>query len=135
MGTYFFIQNIDRILNWKLLSSCRKMKMAVVMLRIGAIFALLYVAPAALQLRRIFNACNMLKNKCVKYKNYFPLFSSGIKTIILPKANRKDLHELADEVRAEMTFHFVEHVHDVLRIAIPGLTPLAPTQHFEEVPA
>ena len=60
---------------------------------------------------------------------------SGIRTIILPKANQKDLAELADEVRAEMTFHFVEHVHDVLRIAIPGLSPLAPVQHFEEVPA
>ncbi len=60
---------------------------------------------------------------------------SGIKTIILPKANEKDLHELADEVRAEMKFHFAEHVHDALKIAIPGLAPLAPRQHFEEVPA
>ena len=59
----------------------------------------------------------------------------GIKTIILPKANQKDLHDLADEVRAEMEFHFVAHVHEVLRIAIPGLAPLAPKQHFEEVPA
>ncbi len=59
----------------------------------------------------------------------------GIKTIILPKANEKDLHDLADEVRAEMEFHFVGHVHEVLRIAIPGLAPLAPKQHFEEMPA
>jgi ATP-dependent Lon protease len=60
---------------------------------------------------------------------------AGIKTILLPKANQKDLHELADEVRGEMKFHFVEHVHEALRIAIPGLTALAPIQHFEEVPA
>jgi ATP-dependent Lon protease len=60
---------------------------------------------------------------------------AGIKTILLPKANQKDLHELSDEVRAEMEFHFVEHVHEALGIAIPGLAASAPIQHFEEVPA
>lgn len=59
----------------------------------------------------------------------------GIKTIILPKANEKDLHDISEEIRGEMQFHFVEHVHEVLRLAIPGLAPLAPVQHFEEVPA
>jgi ATP-dependent Lon protease len=60
---------------------------------------------------------------------------AGIKTILLPKANQKDLHELSDEVRSEMKFHFVEHVHEALAIAIPGLAASAPIQHFEEVPA
>ncbi|MCC6536625.1 MAG: endopeptidase La [Bryobacterales bacterium] len=59
----------------------------------------------------------------------------GIRTVILPKANQKDLHDIADEIRAEMEFHFVEHVHEVLRITIPGLAPLAPETHFEEGPA
>jgi len=52
---------------------------------------------------------------------------SGIRRVILPQGNKKDLRELPDEVRAEMQFHFVDRVEDVLSLAIPGvqLKPLA----------
>ncbi|MCC6585412.1 MAG: endopeptidase La [Bryobacterales bacterium] len=46
---------------------------------------------------------------------------SGIKHVIMPKANAKDLYDLPDEARNEMQFTFVEHVSQVLEIAIPGL--------------
>lgn len=46
---------------------------------------------------------------------------AGIKTVILPKANQKDLRELPDEVRNEMEFIFAQRIEDVLRTAIPLL--------------
>ncbi len=46
---------------------------------------------------------------------------AGIRTIIMPKHNQKDLRELPDDVRKEMEFIFAERVEEVLRTAIPGL--------------
>src|SRR5580704_13137949 len=46
---------------------------------------------------------------------------AGIHTVIMPKANQKDLRDLPDEVRNEMEFVFAKRVEDVLRIAIPSL--------------
>ncbi|MCS7316166.1 MAG: endopeptidase La [Bryobacterales bacterium] len=46
---------------------------------------------------------------------------AGIKRVILPKANEKDLRELPDEVRSEIEFVFVERIEDVLAAAIPDL--------------
>ena len=44
---------------------------------------------------------------------------TGIKRVILPKANQKDLRELPDEARAEMEFIFADRVEQVLENAIP----------------
>jgi ATP-dependent Lon protease len=46
---------------------------------------------------------------------------AGIRTVIMPKHNQKDLRELPDDVRKEMEFIFAERVEEVLRTAIPGL--------------
>ncbi|MBZ5608086.1 MAG: endopeptidase La [Acidobacteriia bacterium] len=46
---------------------------------------------------------------------------SGIHTVIMPKANQKDLRDLPEDVRKEMQFIFAERVEDVLRTAIPQL--------------
>src|ERR1700722_16413739 len=46
---------------------------------------------------------------------------AGIKTVIMPKANQKDLRDLPEEVRNEMEFIFASRVEDVLRTAIPQL--------------
>ena len=46
---------------------------------------------------------------------------AGIRQIILPAENEKDLAELPDSVRQEMQFHCVEHVLEALRHAIPQL--------------
>jgi ATP-dependent Lon protease len=45
----------------------------------------------------------------------------GIKEIILPKQNEKDLVEIQENLRKEITFHFAESVDDVVRIMIPSL--------------
>lgn len=46
---------------------------------------------------------------------------AGIKILILPKNNEKDLEDIPKNVLSELTFHFVEHMDEVLSIAIPKL--------------
>ncbi len=43
---------------------------------------------------------------------------TGIKTLILPKWNEKDLEDIPPKVRKEITFHFVDNMLDVLDIAL-----------------
>jgi ATP-dependent Lon protease len=52
---------------------------------------------------------------------------AGIKRVIMPQANKKDLRDLPDPVRNEMEFVFVSRVEEVLSAAIPNLAlqPLA----------
>jgi ATP-dependent Lon protease len=44
---------------------------------------------------------------------------AGIKTVILPKRNEKDLEELPQNVREALRFEFVEEIYQVLEIALP----------------
>ena len=46
---------------------------------------------------------------------------AGMRRVILPQENEKDLRELPDHVRAEMEFILVERIEDVLAAAIPPL--------------
>ena len=43
---------------------------------------------------------------------------AGIRTIILPQENEKDLEDIPEDVRREMTFHTVSHVDEVLKLAL-----------------
>jgi len=43
---------------------------------------------------------------------------AGIRTIIMPRENSKDLEDLPANVRAEMTFEQVAHVDEVLKLAL-----------------
>src|ERR1700722_888610 len=45
----------------------------------------------------------------------------GIRRVIIPKQNEKDLRDLPDDARNEMEFIVAEHVHEVLLAAIPGI--------------
>ncbi|MEM7809224.1 MAG: S16 family serine protease [Planctomycetota bacterium] len=45
---------------------------------------------------------------------------AGIKDVIIPKRNEKDLVDVPDEVKKALRFHPVEHVDDVLEIALSG---------------
>src|SRR5437764_9143818 len=57
---------------------------------------------------------------------------AGIKTIILPKDNQKDLADIPANIRDEFTVHLVESMDEVLKIALPRQpTPLL--QRQEEV--
>src|SRR3984885_7263911 len=46
----------------------------------------------------------------------------GIRRVIIPKQNEKDLRDLPSDARNDMEFVLAEHVHEVLRAAIPGLS-------------
>lgn len=43
---------------------------------------------------------------------------AGIKTIILPKGNEKDLEEIPQKTLKDLDFHFVDYIDEVLRIAL-----------------
>jgi ATP-dependent Lon protease len=55
----------------------------------------------------------------------------GLRTIILPKDNEKDLADIPQDIQSQMSIHFVESMDDVLQIAlehplpIPGHPPVA----------
>ena len=47
---------------------------------------------------------------------------SGIKEIILPDLNRKDLEDVPEHVSKDLNFHFAKEIGDVLKVAIPGIS-------------
>jgi ATP-dependent Lon protease len=55
----------------------------------------------------------------------------GLRTVILPKDNEKDLAEIPPEIQAQMSIHFVESMDEVLQFAlekplpVPGHPPVA----------
>ena len=59
---------------------------------------------------------------------------AGIRRVILPKANQKDLKEVPEQVRSDMSFIFVDTIEEVLPAAFqekqakedhPALTAMA----------
>ena len=46
---------------------------------------------------------------------------AGLKRVLIPKANKKDLYDIPDEVKQDVEFVFVDHVSKVLAAAIPLL--------------
>lgn len=49
---------------------------------------------------------------------------AGLRTIVLPKENRKDLEELPKEVVKDLRFVFVAHMDDVLKVALTRPLPI-----------
>jgi ATP-dependent Lon protease len=43
---------------------------------------------------------------------------AGIKIVLLPKNNKKDLEDIPEIISKELEFHFVEHMDEVLKIAL-----------------
>ena len=43
---------------------------------------------------------------------------AGIKTVILPKNNKKDLEDIPASVQKDLSFHFVDHIDEVLKVAL-----------------
>src|SRR5215216_3957153 len=57
---------------------------------------------------------------------------AGIKTIIMPKDNEKDLADIPKNVLDVLNIHMVSHMDEVLKIALDGpLTPIPPTPDTE----
>jgi ATP-dependent Lon protease len=67
-------------------------------------------------------------------------YRAGLREVILPKPNEKDLRDVPPEVRANMRFTFVANMDDVLRLAllpVPGRSPavLADQLPLDAVPS
>ncbi|MGD0137745.1 MAG: endopeptidase La [Tepidisphaeraceae bacterium] len=45
---------------------------------------------------------------------------AGIKQVIVPKRNERDMVEIPEEVRKSLKFHFVENIDQVLKLALDG---------------
>ena len=43
---------------------------------------------------------------------------AGINTVLLPEANRKDTEDLPDEVKNQMTIHFIDKFDDAAKLAL-----------------
>jgi len=43
---------------------------------------------------------------------------AGIRTVIMPKNNKRDLEDIPKSVARDLTFHFVEHMDEVLKLAL-----------------
>jgi len=46
---------------------------------------------------------------------------SGIKHIILPDHNKKDLEDIPDHIKKDLNFYFAKEIMDVIDVALPGL--------------
>lgn len=57
---------------------------------------------------------------------------AGIKTVLLPKNNKKDLEDIPQSVLRDLSFHYVEHMDEVLRLALTK--HLATEKHSEHAP-
>src|SRR6059036_3095699 len=56
----------------------------------------------------------------------------GLRTVVLPKDNEKDLAEIPQEILATLTMHFVETMDEVLQIALER--PTVPLEHATVAP-
>jgi ATP-dependent Lon protease len=56
----------------------------------------------------------------------------GLRTILLPKDNEKDLAEIPQEILSSLTVHLVETMDEVLQIALER--PIVPAEHAEVAP-
>ncbi|HEY0671129.1 MAG TPA: endopeptidase La [Longimicrobiales bacterium] len=45
-------------------------------------------------------------------------YRAGLRHVILPTGNERDLREVPDDVRENMTFHFVQRMDDVVKLAL-----------------
>jgi len=52
-------------------------------------------------------------------------FRAGIREVILPDENQKDIEDIPDEVREAMQFHLVKEMNDVVPLAFEGDLPAA----------
>lgn len=60
---------------------------------------------------------------------------AGLKTVLLPKENRKDLEDVPKEILRDLRFVFVSHMDDVLKIALTKPLPAFQKVHGEKEPS
>jgi ATP-dependent Lon protease len=48
---------------------------------------------------------------------------AGVKTILMPRWNEKDLEDVPTKVKREIAFHFVDEMLEVLKLALDKIPP------------
>jgi ATP-dependent Lon protease len=51
---------------------------------------------------------------------------AGVHTVLVPRLNRRDLAEIPDSIKADLAFHFVDHMDEVLRLALVDVPEARP---------
>jgi len=59
---------------------------------------------------------------------------AGLKTIILPKDNQKDLEDIPDAVKKDIKFVFATRLHEVLEVAMMSWPPKSAAKPQKVVP-
>jgi len=60
---------------------------------------------------------------------------AGVQTVIIPKLNQRDLVEVPETIKKGLAFHFVEHMDEVLELALVPATAPPPAKRAAGVPA
>ncbi|MFY9822635.1 MAG: endopeptidase La [Thermoanaerobaculia bacterium] len=60
---------------------------------------------------------------------------AGVDTLIVPRLNRRDLSEIPETIKEGLTFHFVDHMDEVLKLALIDETPAAAVNASSAEPA
>jgi ATP-dependent Lon protease len=60
-------------------------------------------------------------------------YRAGLREVILPKSNEKDLRDIPDEVKSYMNFRFVERMDEVFKLAL--LPPVSETPADHQAPS
>src|SRR6185295_3134991 len=55
-------------------------------------------------------------------------YRAGLREVIMPKSNEKDLRDIPDEVKHHMSFRFVERMDEVLKLALLQVSETAGDQ-------
>jgi ATP-dependent Lon protease len=59
---------------------------------------------------------------------------AGLKTIIAPRDNEKDMEEVPDHVKKDIHFVFADEVEDALQVALVSWPPKGSVKHEERIP-
>ncbi|HVT57652.1 MAG TPA: endopeptidase La [Thermoanaerobaculia bacterium] len=60
---------------------------------------------------------------------------AGIHSVIMPKLNQRDLTEVPETIKKDLTFHFVEHMEEVLELALLPVPAAVPASAYETTKA
>lgn len=63
-------------------------------------------------------------------------YRAGLRNVILPQGNERDLRDVPEDVREKMTFHFVQRMDDVVKLALsePAEPKLAISEETSQEP-
>jgi ATP-dependent Lon protease len=59
---------------------------------------------------------------------------AGVKTVLAPEANKKDLEDIPENVKADLEFYFVKHMDEVLDVALARPPKAGSSKRVPQIP-